>query len=349
MQGYKTSTKVAGSRQKGKGKQCAHDERGRKRKQISDVEDVEEVEDEGSKRGRPRGAGNYAVGDVKVLLDLVERELPLGQRGWQSIHRSYVHWAHLHQRPVRTMKSLETKYKQVCCCSSHALPLLIMISQLVKHPKPTGDGYCPPEVLRAHGIEDKINERACTRDLNDSDFADGVTSDTGASNDDNDNDNHPASSHPSKFSAARHDADNDADTRPLKIRATVRHPDPSQTPAPARRNARSNGLELMTKLTDALDPRVQQERDEERANRSLQNTQFLSLSQQLRDTNATIENLRQQISNLQSRLHDADRARDRAELKLEMVELSHAPPPRRTRTCTRARRTSSTKRSLQHV
>jgi len=125
-----------------------------------------------------------------------------------------------------------------------------MISQLVKHPKPTGDGYCPPEVLQAHGIEDKINEHACTHDLNNSDFANGVTSDSGASNDDNDNDNQPASSHPSKFSAAHHDADNDANTRPLKIRATVQHPNPFQTPAPAQCNAHSNGLKLM--ITQSL-------------------------------------------------------------------------------------------------
>ncbi|KAF8220718.1 hypothetical protein L208DRAFT_1382558 [Tricholoma matsutake] len=51
-----------------------------------------------------------------------------GQRGWQIIHHGYVCWARSHNRPVHTMKSLETKYKQ-----------------LVKHPKPTGDGYCPTE------------------------------------------------------------------------------------------------------------------------------------------------------------------------------------------------------------
>src|ERR1700733_10415226 len=106
-----------------------------------------------------------------------------------------------------------------------------MLSQLVKHPKPTGDGYCPPEVLCAHEIEDKINERACTRDLNDSDFADtGITSDSGGS--DEDNDKPIASSHPSKFhTASCRDDDNNADPkfRPHKIRATVRRPDPSQT------------------------------------------------------------------------------------------------------------------------
>ena len=44
--------------------------------------------------------------------------------------------------------------------------------QLVKTPKPTGDGVCPPEVTCAHHIDDLINEHVGTRDLNNSDFDD---------------------------------------------------------------------------------------------------------------------------------------------------------------------------------
>ncbi|KDR70606.1 hypothetical protein GALMADRAFT_144507 [Galerina marginata CBS 339.88] len=46
------------------------------------------------------------------------------------------------------------------------------------------------------------------------------------------------------------------------------------------------------------------------------------LSQQLRDATATAESLRTQNSTLQARIHEAERARDRAELKLEMVQMS---------------------------
>jgi hypothetical protein len=121
VQNYKPNKKIAGSRQKAKGKQRAQDEQSRKRKHVSDDKDIEDVEEEGSKRGCSRGAGNYALRDVKVLLDLVERELPLGQCGWQIIHRGYVHWARSHNCPVRTVKSLETKYKQVSHHRSHQL------------------------------------------------------------------------------------------------------------------------------------------------------------------------------------------------------------------------------------
>ncbi len=39
----------------------------------------------------------------------------------------------------------------------------------MRTPKPTGDAECPPEIERAHIIEELMNEKAGTRDLNDSD------------------------------------------------------------------------------------------------------------------------------------------------------------------------------------
>jgi hypothetical protein len=113
--------KVAGVRQKAKGKKKEGTSKGKgrvlqpesvsiqKHQQISDDEDVLD-----EKCGRPRGAGNYMPEDVTALLDFVEKELPLGQRGWQSIHRYFTRWASLNGRPERLVKSLETKYKQVC-------------------------------------------------------------------------------------------------------------------------------------------------------------------------------------------------------------------------------------------
>jgi hypothetical protein len=42
--------------------------------------------------------------------------------------------------------------------------------QFVKTTQPTGDGVCPPDVTHAHELDARINERAGTRDLNDSDY-----------------------------------------------------------------------------------------------------------------------------------------------------------------------------------
>jgi hypothetical protein len=71
------------------------------------------MEEETSKRGRPRGASNYLAADVSALLNFVNHELPLGQHGWKVVHWNYSYWALLYRCPERTIKSLETKYKQV--------------------------------------------------------------------------------------------------------------------------------------------------------------------------------------------------------------------------------------------
>ncbi|KAJ7495695.1 hypothetical protein B0H11DRAFT_1910448 [Mycena galericulata] len=54
--------------------------------------------------------------------------------------------------------------------------------------------------------------------------------------------------------------------------------------------------------------------------RSFQNTQIFTLSQQLRDTQATVESLRNQITVMQNRTHDVEHARDHAEFMLEVYE-----------------------------
>ncbi|KAI0054329.1 hypothetical protein BV25DRAFT_1922790 [Artomyces pyxidatus] len=154
--GHVASKKVAGSRHKGKQRAVSPEApkskqkktAGTKRKQAANSDSDDEPK---AKRGRPQGAGNYSVPDVDALLDLVETELPLGQRGWQRIHIRFKKWARKHRRPERALKSLETKYKQ-----------------LVRTTKPTGNGVCPPAVERAHQIEDKISTRACQDCVEDS-------------------------------------------------------------------------------------------------------------------------------------------------------------------------------------
>jgi hypothetical protein len=47
----------------------------------------------GAKRGWPSGSSNYSPADIQVLLDFVEDESPLGQKGWQMIHLKYSEWA----------------------------------------------------------------------------------------------------------------------------------------------------------------------------------------------------------------------------------------------------------------
>jgi hypothetical protein len=72
------------------------------------------------KHGYPSGSNNYTTTDTKVLLDFVEKELPLGQQGWQVIHAKFSEWAIECGCPDRKLSSLKTKFKQV-----RSQPLLI--------------------------------------------------------------------------------------------------------------------------------------------------------------------------------------------------------------------------------
>jgi len=83
--------------------------------------DVEQAA--GRHGGHRPGAGNYKDCDLDELLRLTERELPLGQIGWQKIGSRFKTWANPNNRPVRDAKSLERKFKQV---SFHLLVSLII-------------------------------------------------------------------------------------------------------------------------------------------------------------------------------------------------------------------------------
>jgi hypothetical protein len=100
---------VKGPRGKGKANQNIASANSKKRSR-EDAEDDDEVH---AWRGRPQGSNNYTSSDVKVLLDMVRQELPLGQRGWQAVHVKFGQWAKANGRPERKVTSLETKFKQV--------------------------------------------------------------------------------------------------------------------------------------------------------------------------------------------------------------------------------------------
>jgi len=174
-----------------------------------------------------------------------------------------------------------------------------MLEQLTKTKKPTGDGVCPPEVKRALFIDDLINDRAGTRDLDDGDFADETRQ----------------SSPPIPWS----DSDNG---QPQEQRSAVARSKRDVAPVPCHGAARAAGLELFGKLTEALDPQAQRARDEERANRSFQTTQILTLTQQLRDSQRMIDKLQDQLFDLRNQLYKSDRARSKLELRLQMLQMA---------------------------
>ncbi|KAF7372569.1 hypothetical protein MVEN_00119500 [Mycena venus] len=124
---------------------------------------------------------------------------------------------------------------------------------------------------------------------------------------------------PTELSDSEFDDDSDGSIEvldpPAAVRTAVAHRAPSP---PLRRKSRMNAPELVDKLSRAFDPDALKSRNDEHAQQSFQTTQFFTLLQQLRDAQTTIEALRTQISVLQNHSHDVERARDRAEIRLEM-------------------------------
>ncbi|KAJ7112688.1 hypothetical protein C8R44DRAFT_882442 [Mycena epipterygia] len=251
--GHKLALKVAGVRQKTK------DSKGKKHHYSSDSDD--DTEDEPARKcGCRKGSPNFKVDEVTKLLDLIEKHLPLGQKGWKSVTRRYQKWARVANGPERDGKALENKYKA-----------------LLKTKKPMSDAHCPPEIKRAHHIQGLINQHAGTRELSNSwsDF------------------NGPA------------DASSDGGSVEILGHSTTVH-------TPVARRAHTPLF--------AFDPNTPKSRDDERSQRSFQNTQIFTISQQLRDAQGTIESLSNQITVMQNHTQDVERAHDRAEFKIEMLQ-----------------------------
>lgn len=161
---------------------------------------------------------------------------------------------------------------------------------------------CPPEVTRAHRIEQLINERAGTRDLNDTDYD--------AMEDDD-----------SLYVVSDQNQD-ERTSPPIQHTAIARSTPRAEAPAPRRNTRGAAATDLLTRLSTAFDPATQRNRDEDRANRSLATTHLLTQSQQLRDSQAATETLHGQLFDLRARMYDIERERDRAELRIEMMQMS---------------------------
>jgi hypothetical protein len=158
--------------------------------------------------------------------------------------------------------------------------------------KPTGSGKRPESITRAKAIDKLINEKVGTRNLNDSE----VDEDDEEDGDTSDLDHTKQQS--KKYTVTARSDKNEALT--------------------SRRSRGNPAMDLAHKLASSLDPEAQRRRDEERAGLSLQNTQIFTLSQQLRDANATNEALRLELTGVRERLHQVERARDRLDSELNL-------------------------------
>jgi hypothetical protein len=97
------------------------------------------------------------------------------------------------------------------------------------------------------------------------------------------------------------------------------------------RNARSTAHDLLSRISSSLDPSTQMSRSEDRATRTLQTTQLLTLSNQLRDAQATIEGLRNRVQEADRERHASERRADRAEFMSMLLERRDSDQPVRIR------------------
>jgi hypothetical protein len=163
--------------------------------------------------------------------------------------------------------------------------------QLVKTGKPTGDGECPRHIERALEIEAQINERAGTREVNDTEL------------------DEPVASGPSAV------IEISSDEEPEKFTVTtVKRPE-----EPRAKRPRLSGIALIEQIAKNLEPSAQNHRDSTRTEQNFSALHILTLNQQIQSDRQEINGLRADVLDLTSRLHAAESARDLAQLKLELM------------------------------
>ena len=164
-------------------------------------------------------------------------------------------------------------------------------SQLVKVTKLTGCGVCPPHVAQAKEIDKLINEEAGMWDLSDSDIA----------NED-----------------CTISISSDEEPTP-EVKAWVVWINEKNS---SKNSCTHHGLDIMDKLTNALDPAHQQARDDTHAWCGFEQAHYMALAQQLCNSQGTIELLCNTIIKIQARLQASESCRKWAELCLEMLEMT---------------------------
>ncbi|KAF9019861.1 hypothetical protein BDZ89DRAFT_1206543 [Hymenopellis radicata] len=259
------AAKIAGSRRSDpKGK-------GKQRARDSETPALQKPAIKRKRGGRTSGAANYTAEDMEALLDIVEIQLPIGGKGWNVCTEEFNIWAVENERPKREAKSLE---KQV------------------------------QAIERAHQIESLMNEKAHTRELNDSDIDDvQAESEIEILSDDFDADENPVPAKKAKV----------LKPKPVLIKSEPRTEFITRR-SNAPRTSRPDAQNLLSSISSALDPAAQAARDDERSARSFQTTQYLALSNQLRD-------MQTQISQLQMQLMESERGRQAAEHRVALMEM----------------------------
>ena len=104
----------------------------------------------GGGRGRTRGASNYKLREIEVLLDLVDEELPIASMGWRVVGSRFQDWASVSSHPARTDRSLELKFKQVGFSSTNEMSWLLTMFPLADQNTEANWRWCLPTLHPPH-------------------------------------------------------------------------------------------------------------------------------------------------------------------------------------------------------
>ncbi|KAF8514752.1 hypothetical protein JB92DRAFT_3158898 [Gautieria morchelliformis] len=240
--------------------------------------DAESDDDDGPrKKGRQVGAANWTNEDITALLDFAEEILPAGKKEWGRMYELFVEWAKENRCPLRSLDTVEKRFKG-----------WLRIS------KPTGNAECPPEIERAHAIEDMITTRVASGVVCDDDMDDEVINIS--------SDDCPKVVLTMKTYVAKH----------VKV----------EPESDGKGHMSSGALRgTLQNIARAFDPSVQAARDESRRARQFEAIHLQTLTSQLRDAEAETRRLRNELTDTQRQCDRESRRADNAERDLRMYEM----------------------------
>ena len=177
--------------------------------------------------------------------------------------------------------------------------------------KPTGDAECPPEVLRAHEINHKLQLKVASQDLEDGEIIDiDIEDDEGDDSDD-------------EMSDAFDPIEDDDEAKPLPRHKPAPRVRTKRVETPllsqeSTRQASSKGTDILDKISKTFDPEIQARREADRASSMFQSHQLIVLQSQIRDLNSTVLSLRSQLDDAERRCVNADRRADRLQNQIDI-------------------------------
>jgi hypothetical protein len=167
----------------------------------------------------------------------------------------------------------------------------------------------PPHVERAHEIDYLMNEKAGSRDLDDEDIVDAEPNVIEVSDAD---EKGITPHHNGAKLTVKAEYAGPVARRPAANRISM---DSSRT------GTRNSSRDLLTNISQALDPSLRRARADETSISTLQTSQIFSLSSQLRESRQQIEALRDKLFEAERRCNESERRADRAKL-MKMITAS---------------------------